>query len=184
MIAPTSKAYRSSRSSVARACALLAGGRGFDSRREDWECLFRKVAAMKLADLYEKDETAWLEKMARLVREQKNGELDRRNLAEFLDDMAKRDLRETYSRLVTLLIHRLKFEHQPERRSGSWRRTLREQSYRLGKLLRRKTLRHHAEDVLAEAYREATELAALETGLTVEVFPRACPYTLDELLSS
>ena len=54
-------------------------------------------------DLYTRDETAWLDVMARLIAERRFGELDYEHLHEFLTDMARRDRREVLSRLTTLL---------------------------------------------------------------------------------
>ena len=47
-----------------------------------------------LADLYEPDETAWLEESSRLIRAGQLDELDYENLASYLDDMARSDRRE------------------------------------------------------------------------------------------
>src|SRR5208337_4270228 len=55
-------------------------------------------------DLYTRDETAWLDVMARLIAERRFGELDYEHLHEFLTDMARRDRREVLSRLTALLI--------------------------------------------------------------------------------
>src|SRR5262245_11736870 len=84
--------------------------------------------------LYEQDETAWLEAMARLAAQRRVQEMDLAHLSEYLTDMARRDRREVFSRLVTLLTHLLKWEHQPEGRSGSWRGTIREQRRELRQL--------------------------------------------------
>src|SRR5439155_23873633 len=97
-------------------------------------------------------------------------------------DMANRDRREVFSRLVVLLAHLLKWEHQPDRRSGSWRGTIREQRRELRQLLESGTLRNHAAVVLADAFNEARLQAADETELDVTVFPVNSPWTLDEVL--
>jgi hypothetical protein len=136
-----------------------------------------------LAALYEADETAWLELTADLVRAGRLGEIDPRTLAEYLTDMAKRDRREVFSRLVTLLTHLLKWEHQPEGRTGSWRGTIREQRRELRQLLESGTLRNHALAVLADAYAEARAQAADETGLGVATFPVENPRDLDAAVS-
>src|SRR3954454_5279931 len=73
----------------------------------------------RLTALYERDETAWLEVMAELIRDGRFGELDYENLGEYLADMARRDRREVESRLAVLIAHLLKWEHQPRRRSGA-----------------------------------------------------------------
>ncbi len=136
-----------------------------------------------LATLYEVDETAWLEATAELVRAARWEDIDSENLAEYLDDMARRDRREVNSRLTTLLAHVLKWTYQPERRSNSWRATIIEQRQELQNCLGRGVLRNHAQAVLAEAYVNAVEQATAETGLAAATFPTECAYTLDELLS-
>lgn len=141
------------------------------------------VEALDLSALYEQDETAWLEAMSALAAGGRSAEMDYRHLSEYLADRAKRDRREVFSRLVVLLSHLLKWEHQPERRSGSWRGTLRAQRRELRQLLESGTLRNHAEAVLADAYAEARRQAADETELRLDVFPAEDARNLDELLA-
>lgn len=138
--------------------------------------------AIKLNTLYHADETAWLEAMAALAAEGRVTELDAIHLSEYLTDMAKRDRREVFSRLVVLLAHLLKWERQPDRRGGSWRGTIREQRRELRQLLESGTLRNHAVAVLADAYREARHQAADETELDVNQFPVESPWGLDEVV--
>lgn len=133
--------------------------------------------------LYESDETAWLETMAELIRLGRLEEVDFPNLAEYLADMARRDRREVESRLTTLIAHALKWAHQPDQRSGSWKSTIIEQRQELEGLVSRGVLRNHADAVLTDVYHKALERAAAETGLPTVTFPAACPYTLDQLLS-
>lgn len=135
------------------------------------------------AALYEVDETAWLETTAELVRQGRLEEVARDTLAEYLTDMAKRDRREVFSRLVVLLCHLLKWEYQPDRRSGSWRGTLLEQQRELRQLLESDTLRNHATAVFADAYADARKQAAAETDLARAAFPQDCPWNLDEALA-
>ena len=140
------------------------------------------VQAIPLGMLYEQDETAWLEVMAELVEQRRFQEMDFPHLSEFLNDMAKRDRREVFSRLVVLLSHLLKWEYQADKRAGSWRGTIREQRRELRQLLESGTLKNHAESVLADAYAEARRQAADETEYALEVFPSERPWGLDELL--
>ena len=133
-------------------------------------------------DLYNKDETAWLEMMAHLTAERRFGELDYEHLHEFLTDMARRDRQEVLSRLRTTLEHLLKWEYQPDHRSKSWVKTIEEQRLELRDLLESGTLRNHAQDVLAKAYVRAVKLASIETGLSESTFPQACPLTLEDIL--
>jgi hypothetical protein len=136
-----------------------------------------------LPELYDSDETAWLEVMADLIRQGRWNQLDYPHLAEFLDDMARRDRREVESRLVVLIAHVLKWVHQPDQRSRGWRATLIEQRQELAQLASSGVLRNHAAAVLERAYAKAVERAAAETGLAAESFPGECPYLLEQLLS-
>ncbi len=139
--------------------------------------------ARKLGALYEQDETAWLEAMSALAASGRCVEMDHRHLSEYPADMARRDRREVFGLLVVLLSHLLKWEHQPERRSGSWRGTMREQRRELRQLLESGTLRNHAEAVLPGAYAEARRQAADEMERNLDTFPATDARGLDELLA-
>ena len=142
------------------------------------------LRTIPLAELYIEDETAWLERMSELVRYRCLTEIDFDNLTEYLSDMARRDRREVKSRLTVLLTHWLKWEHQPEKRSGSWKATIAHQRQELADDAGSGVLRNHADEVLADAYGNAVERAALETGLPATAFPAECPYSIDQLLTN
>jgi hypothetical protein len=137
-----------------------------------------------LPNLYETDETAWLEAMSELIVQGRLDELDYSHLGEYLADMARRDRREVKSRLAVLIAHLLKWTYQPDKRTGSWRGTIVVQRQELAELLNRGVLRNHAEAVLAEAYTNGVEQAVAETGLSAETFPEECPYSVDQLLTA
>lgn len=135
------------------------------------------------AALYEVDETAWLEATAELLRTGRLAEVELSTLAEYLTDMAKRDRREVFSRLVMLLSHLLKWVYQPDHRLGSWRGTILEQQRELRQLLESATLRNHATAVFADTYADARKQAAAETGLPRTAFPEECGWNLDSALA-
>ena len=138
---------------------------------------------LALPELYIEDETAWLETMAELIKAGAYDELDYASLREYLTDMAKRDRREVESRLVVLMMHILKWKHQPDQRSGSWRGSIIAQQQELSGAADGGVLRNHAESVLERAYRKAVDRAAAETGLPPDAFRAECGYSVDELLS-
>ena len=84
---------------------------------------------------------------------------------------------------MVLLSHLLKWEYQPDRRSGSWRGTILEQQRELRQLLESGTLRNHATAVFADAYADARKQAAAETGLLESAFPEECGWDLDSALA-
>jgi len=135
-----------------------------------------------LRDLYEQDETAWLERTAEFIQQRRFGELDYANLAVYLCDMARRDRREVKSRLMILLAHLLKWEQQPDRRSGSWAATIQLQQEEFADLASSGVLRNHAEAVLSDAYDKAVKQAALETERSASDFPAECPYSVEDLI--
>jgi len=135
-----------------------------------------------LEELYEADETAWLEESARFLDERRFDELDLTNLAEYLRDMARRDKREVLSRLTILLAHLLKWDRQPERRTASWRVTIDNQRDELNDLLESGTLRRHAEEMLARAYDRARRQAIADTGLSEADYPPESPLSIEQLL--
>ncbi len=88
-----------------------------------------------LSELYETDETAWLDEMAERIGTRQLDELDYPHLQELLEDIARSDRREVENRLAILIMHVLKGTHQPENRTPSWRRTITEQRQQLIRLL-------------------------------------------------
>ena len=137
----------------------------------------------KLARLYEADETAWLETMSHLIAQRKLDRLDYENLATYLDDMAKRDRREVYSRLRQLMLHLLKWIYQPDKRTRSWFDTVTEQRGELQQMLTSKVLEAHARNLLAEIYEKARINAIRQTDLSETTFPTRNPFTFEQLLS-
>ena len=144
--------------------------------------VIREEALVNLSELYHTDETAWLEQMAALATEGDTASMDLGHLREYLSDIVKRDKREVFHRLVVLLVHLLKWEHQPAQRSNSWEATILHQRNELSDLLESGTLYAYAESVIDTAYERAVKQAALETGLAEDTFPATCPWTLEAIL--
>jgi hypothetical protein len=82
-----------------------------------------------------------------------------------------------------LLLHILKWDHQPERRSRSWALSIREQRIVLRTVLDDNPgLKPRVAEALARAHEQARVAAARETGLDVEAFPETCPYSLEDIV--
>ena len=86
---------------------------------------------------YDDDFYDWTQATAALIRQRKWRDIDWEHLAEELEALGKRDRREFESRLVTLMLHLLKWRFQPERRQRGrgWQRTILEQRRQLAALL-------------------------------------------------
>lgn len=77
-------------------------------------------------DLYDKDFVAWADQQALLLEQGRWSELDLVNLIEEVRDLGNRHRDALESQLRRLLMHLLKWQYQPERRSGSWEGTIKE----------------------------------------------------------
>lgn len=131
---------------------------------------------------YEHDFYAWAMNNARLLRERRFSEIDVNNVAEELETLGRSEKRELINRLAVLLAHLLKWQFQPQRRSKSWRVTIKEQRLKLIEhLVENPSLRANLTDTLSKAYGYAVLQAVKETPLDETDFPITCPYTLDEI---
>ena len=133
--------------------------------------------------LYERDFCLWIEEQTRLLREGRLENLDVGHLVEEIEDLGIREKKVVKSNLVVVLLHLLKHQFQPRRRSRSWRASILEHRQRLRDDLRTSpSLRGYAQGVFEEAYADARARAATETGLTERTFPPAPPYSLEQAL--
>jgi Domain of unknown function DUF29 len=133
---------------------------------------------------YEEDFYAWTVEQSRLLRSGELSAVDAANIAEEIESMGRSDRRELKNRLVVLVMHLLKWHHQPGARSRSWSATIDEQRLQIeGILAESPSLRPAAAIMLGESYAIARARAIAETGLADEVFPAACPFTADEVMS-
>jgi hypothetical protein len=133
--------------------------------------------------LYEQDLCLWLAQQAALLREGRFAELDLANLIEEIEDMGRSAKKALKSNLIVLLTHLLKFQFQPEQRSGGWHGSIVEHRRRLRDDFEESPgLRPYAAEVFPRAYADAREQASAETGLPLRSFPKGSPYTLEQAL--
>jgi Domain of unknown function DUF29 len=133
---------------------------------------------------YEEDFYAWTVEQSRLLRSGELSAIDAANIAEEIESMGRSDRRELKNRLVVLIMHLLKWLHQPAARSRSWSATIDEQRLQIeGILAESPSLRPIAATTLVESYALARVRAIAETGLADAVFPPSCPFTADEVMS-
>ena len=74
------------------------------------------------SNLYDEDFFEWTRRTAELLRAGRLDQADIEHIAEEIEDMGKRDLKELNSRVQVLVAHLLKWQFQPEKRSRSWER--------------------------------------------------------------
>ncbi len=132
---------------------------------------------------YDQDFYAWITRNVELLRSGHLSEVDAKHIAEELESMGKRDLRQLRSRLQVLTMHLLKWQYQRDLQSKSWLTTIDHQRDEIeALLLDSPSLRTAMEDALAMIYPKAARDACRETGLPEAAFPATCPYRLDEIV--
>jgi hypothetical protein len=132
---------------------------------------------------YDEDLVLWSERQAALIRAGQFALVDWENVAEEIEAMASRARRELGTRLKVVVIHLLKWQFQPQRRSGSWRATINDQRDEIEQLLgENPSLRREVDSALRKRYRVARANAAGDTGLALKALPARCPYAAQQIL--
>jgi hypothetical protein len=136
-----------------------------------------------MSDLYETDFYEWANQQAQLLREGRLADADVQNLAEEIESMGRGEKRELASRLNILLLHLLKWRHQPARRGTSWRLSILKARKAIVLHLRdNPSLKSRLDEAMADAYDSARLEAAIETGIDENVFPQICPWSFTEVM--
>jgi hypothetical protein len=140
------------------------------------------IAPADAPDTYERDFYTWSLEQARLLREGRLDALDRENVAEEIESAGAEQFNKLVGALRVLLLHILKWDHQPERRSRSWALSIKEQRIVLRAVIEDNPgLKPRIAEALARAYEQASVAAAKETGLDEDTFPDKCPYSFDDI---
>jgi hypothetical protein len=136
------------------------------------------------AELYDQDYFLWLEQLVQLLRSQNFADIDLENLIEEIAEMSGSQKQAIESNLEVLLMHLLKYQYQPEKRSNSWRYTILEHRRRLHKAFKHSpSLKRYFMLELNECYLGARKLASAETGLAKKTFPVEMPFTVEQILN-
>ena len=135
--------------------------------------------------LYDKDFHAWLFQTADLLRQGRLAEVDAAHVAEELEDMGKRERRALESHIRSVTLHLLKWRYQSDKRTPSWRKSIRNGRLEIQSLLKDSpSLTSQPAQMLVNAYPAARADAVDETGLSEEAFPAQCPFTVEQVLDA
>jgi hypothetical protein len=136
-----------------------------------------------MSETYDRDFYAWANEQAALLRSGRLGEADLAHIAEESESMGKTEKRELVSCLSVLLLHLLKWQHQPDLRGASWDASVE---------IQRNALEDHLDDnpslkallpqAIERAYGNAVIEAKAETGLPGSPFPTVCPWSLKQMM--
>jgi hypothetical protein len=133
---------------------------------------------------YNQDFYSWLMEQAQLIRDGRWTDLDRDNLAEEIESLGREQFNKLESALRVLLMHFLKWDHQPKLRSRSWALSIKAQRVELDDVIGDNPgLKPRIGEAVRRAYRKARIDAARETGIEEDQFPPQCPYSWDDVVS-
>jgi Domain of unknown function DUF29 len=136
-----------------------------------------------LSNLYECDFNLWLEATAQLLRSGNLADLDVVNLLEEIESMGNSDKHALSSDLVVILLHLLKWQYQPNKRTRSWEKSIAEHRRRIRKILKSSpSLRNYFQQTFDECYLDSRKQAKIETRLPLAHFPEICPFTSEQVL--
>jgi hypothetical protein len=133
---------------------------------------------------YGNDLYGWVEDQIALLKAGRLSEIDANNIAEELSDVGNEQYDKLESAIRVVLLHLLKWDHQPSHRSKSWVLSVREHRRRIERVLRKNpSLNPSIEEATLEGYADAQDDAIRETGLPETVFPDLCPYDWDTIMN-
>lgn len=133
---------------------------------------------------YASDFYSWSLDQARLLREGQWAQLDRENIAEEIESLAREQFNKLESAFRVLLMHILKWDHQPKRRSRSWVISIKDQRLAINHVLADNPgLQPRIPEALERAYSRAILAAATETKLDEAVFSARLPYGFDDIMT-
>ncbi|MDM9585195.1 DUF29 domain-containing protein [Nostoc sp. GT001] len=140
---------------------------------------------MSKTTLYNQDFLVWTQQQAECLKKGRWAELDVEHLVEELEALGRSEQKELGSYLQVLLMHLLKCQYQPERKTKSWVKTISNCRNKIQDCLEdTPSLQRLLEDWewIQKYYRRARRDAANETQKPIETFPFECPFTMEQLL--
>ena len=133
--------------------------------------------------LYDQDYYQWLINTAKLLKSKEFTKLDLKNLIEEIESLGKSEKRAIKSNLIVVILHLLKWQYQPQKRSNSWKSSIREHRRRIQELLTDSpSLNNYLPEIFTACYIAAKKQASDETELSIMFFPKECPFSLEESL--
>lgn len=136
-----------------------------------------------LATSYETDYVGWIFDQVGKLEGAKVPGLDLVNVAEELGDLGRSKKHAIQSQINRLMVHVLKWTFQTNKRTRGWAATIYDARRKILRLQSESpSLKPHVPGWIREEYPSARDIAHAETGLPLETFPEACPYSMEQLL--
>ncbi len=138
-----------------------------------------------MTKLYDQDFSLWIETTVEQLKQKQLDNLDWENLIEEIESLGKSEKNALKSNLRILLMHLLKWQYQPNKRSSSGIYTIVEHNIRIKEAFDDSpSLKSYFTNILDSCYQNARKLAAKEAGLDITVFPVDCPFSEEDILNS
>lgn len=135
------------------------------------------IAARQAVPGYADDYAAWLQHQINLMRAGRWAELDQEHLIDEVEDLGRSEFNAFASAIEIVLVHMLKWDHQPERRTSSWIASIVEHRRRIVRLLQQNpSYKSRIAEAIDVAYDTAQAKASVETNLPLVTFPDENPY--------
>jgi Domain of unknown function DUF29 len=133
---------------------------------------------------YESDLYAWSREQGALLRSRAANEIDWENVAEEIESLGRSERSEIRSRLKVLLVHLLKWRHQPDQQRKSWTASIDEARHRIALIIEDSpSLKAFPGEGLADAYESALRDRDINY-LDSRDVPKACPWTIEQVLNA
>jgi Domain of unknown function DUF29 len=137
-----------------------------------------------MSQIYLSDFSIWIDQTTQLLQEQRWQEIDVVHLIEEVKDLGKSERRAIASQLIRLLLHLLKWEYQPLRRSDSWLDSITDARTQIELAIADSpSLKNYPAQELEASYQKALRQAAKQTLIEISVFPSSCPHSLELVLT-
>lgn len=141
-----------------------------------------KAAHAPPGTAYEDDFYTWTQEQGARLRAGDLAGLDLANLAEEIESLGRSEFNSLVGAWRVILLHMLKFDHQPQKRTRSWALSIATQRVEAADVLKDNPgLKHRLQEALERAYRSARLGASEETRLPLKRFPETCPYSLEDI---
>ena len=146
-----------------------------------------KILQSTFTTLYEQDYYLWIETTLKQLQNQDRENLDWQHLAEEIEALGIEQRRKLESYLKQLLIHLLIYRYwQTEKEfcERGWKNEICNFRDELEFSCRSKTLYNYLLGCIDAVYFKARKQAIQKTGLSSDIFPEQCPFTVENILNS
>lgn len=136
-----------------------------------------------MSNLYNTDTYTWALEQSDALRRRSVDEIDWQNVAEEIESVGRYKIRELGSRYTVLIAELLQWQFHPKSRNEKWETVIYANRRMISKHLSSNPgMLPFRDGAFGEAYLDAKDFAAIETGLPLKSFPDTNPFTLAQAM--